>query len=203
LILRDQKLLISHSLLEVKLSSDHDRIVDKNPIDPSSMELHASHILDLDVSNGIFSKEVRSLFQSSVHPFIGSAHFTMAVSFGRASFRLDEDMVSLALEAAIGAHSGDIKVSLICDRVFPFTVAFKAIGFHILKLRSYECFQFKCYFHIWGYGGPNWQHELCEWQKECKEQWKYVGPTRKHRQPCDVAKRTVHVINHLFVARKP
>jgi hypothetical protein len=52
-----------------------------------------------------FSKEVRSLFQSSVHPFIGSAHFTMVVSFGRASFRLDEDMVSLALEAAIGAHS--------------------------------------------------------------------------------------------------
>jgi hypothetical protein len=54
LILRDQKLLISHSLMEVKLSSDHDRIVDKNPIDPSSMELHASHIRDLDVSNGIF-----------------------------------------------------------------------------------------------------------------------------------------------------
>jgi hypothetical protein len=43
----------------------------------------------------------------------------MVVSFGRTSFRLSEDSVSLALEAIIGGYCGSLKVSLIRDRVFP------------------------------------------------------------------------------------
>jgi hypothetical protein len=109
--------------------------MDLNSIDPSSMVVHASRVLALDFSNGSsFTKEVRALFQSPVHPFTGCYHFTMAVPFGRSSFRLDEDMVSLTLEAAIGAHCGEIKTSLIRDKVFSFTMASKAVGFHILKL---------------------------------------------------------------------
>jgi hypothetical protein len=81
-------------------------------INPSSMAVHAANTLDLDFSKGLnFAKEVRCHFQMVVHPFIGSAHFTMTVSFGRASFHLDDDSVGLALEAAIGGYCGEINVS--------------------------------------------------------------------------------------------
>jgi hypothetical protein len=42
----------------------------------------------------------------------------MVVSFGHANFRLTEDLVSLALEAAIGGYCGSLKVSYIKERVF-------------------------------------------------------------------------------------
>jgi hypothetical protein len=70
----------------------------------------------------------------------------MVVAFGRANFQMEEDLVSIALEAAIGGSCGNLKVSLIKDRVFSFCVANKNVGFHILKLRRFLCQQFKCYF---------------------------------------------------------
>ena len=82
-------------------------------INPSSMTVQAANTLDLDFSKGLnFAKEVRCLFQIVVHPFIDSAHFTMAISFGHASFHLDDDSVGLALEAAIGGYCGEINVSI-------------------------------------------------------------------------------------------
>jgi hypothetical protein len=164
LILRGRKLLVHDSLVEMNLSADQDRVIESNPIYPSSMAVHASLVLDLDFSHGIgFAKEVRSLFQSVVHPYIRSAHFTMVVFFGHVSFHFDEDMISLALEAVIGGHCGDLKVSLIADRIYSFTVSSKGVGFRILKLRVYACFQFKYFFHLWGYEGSNWQRELSLW----------------------------------------
>jgi hypothetical protein len=61
------------------------------------------------------------------------------VSFGRSSFKLVEDNVGIALEAAVGGYCGEIKVSRIRDRVFSFCVANKSVGFHVAKLRSYSC----------------------------------------------------------------
>jgi hypothetical protein len=74
----------------------------------------------------------------------------MVVSFGRAKFRLNEEVVAIALEAVIGGYCGSLKVSLIRDKVFSFVVSSKQVGFHIMNIRSYSCPQFKCYFHLWG-----------------------------------------------------
>jgi hypothetical protein len=130
---------------------------------PSSV--YASLKLGLDFSHGKnFSKDVRSKFHSAVHPSSSSGHFIMVVSFGRANFRMDEDLVALALEACLGGFCGELLVSTLKDRVFTFAVASKAVAFHILKLKQYRCQQFKCYFHLWSGGGPNWMREFSLWQ---------------------------------------
>ncbi|KAK1649061.1 hypothetical protein QYE76_066866 [Lolium multiflorum] len=60
----------------------------------------------LDYSPGIkVAKFCYSKFGRTVHPSASSGHFTMAVSFGRASFKLDESSVGIALEAATGGFS--------------------------------------------------------------------------------------------------
>jgi hypothetical protein len=60
-----------------------------------------------------------------------------------------------------------LNVSLLRDRVFSFTVSSKKVGFMILAQKFYSCPHFKCYYHLWGLGGPNWQRELLFWEKEC------------------------------------
>jgi hypothetical protein len=106
----------------------------------------------------------------------------MVVSFARANFRLSEDSIGIALEAVIGGYCGSLKVSQLGDRVFSFLVSSKQVGFHILNLRSYSCPKFKCFFHLWGHGGPNWTHEFKLWQKECNKEWTLVSPSKRRMQ---------------------
>jgi hypothetical protein len=75
-----------------------------------------------------------------------------------------------------------MKISVLRDRVFSFCVASKQIGFHILKLRMYRCSLFKCFFHLWGRGGPNWEREFNLWQSECQSEWTLVSPGKKRAQ---------------------
>jgi hypothetical protein len=139
--------------------------------------------MGLDFSDGIsFAKFIRHKFYSAVHPSKESGSFTMVVSFGRANFRLSEDSVGIALEAAIGGYCGSLMVSQLGDRVFSFLVSSKQVGFHVLNLRSYSCPKFKCFFHLWGCGGPNWTHEFKLWQKECNEEWTLVSPSKRRMQ---------------------
>jgi hypothetical protein len=92
--------------------------------------VHSALIMGLDFSHGInFAKDVKIKFGSSVHPSRSSGNFTMVVSFGRSRFKLVEDNVGIALEAAVGGYCGEIKVSLIRDRVFSFCVANKSVDF--------------------------------------------------------------------------
>jgi hypothetical protein len=72
----------------------------------------------------------------------------MVVAFGRASFKMEEDLVGIALEAVTGGFCGQLQVSLLHDRVFSFSVSSKEVGFHILKLRKFSCPQFKCFFYL-------------------------------------------------------
>ena len=65
--------------------------------DPSSI----AHILDFSIGHRFRSK-VRDRFATSVSPISSSHQFFLVVSFGRASFRLDELNVSLALSAILG-----------------------------------------------------------------------------------------------------
>jgi hypothetical protein len=102
------------------------------------------------------------------------------VSFGRATFCLTEESVGIALEAAIGGYCGYLKVSLLRERVFSFVVSTKQVGFEIINMRFYSCPQFKCYFNLWGLGGPNWAREFRLWQNECNEEWTLVSPSKKH-----------------------
>jgi hypothetical protein len=55
---------------------------------------------------------------------------------------------------------------LIRERVFKFSVFSHAVGFMVYNLRSYACSSFQCYFHLWGFGEPNWQREFDLWSLE-------------------------------------
>ena len=127
---------------------------------------------DLDFSAGIaFTNSIWRHLGISVHPSSYTGHFIMVVSFGRATFKLDDLSVSTALEAALGGNSDKFKVSTLSDRTFSFNVSCKQVGFRIFNLGSFTCKHFKCFFHLWGRGGPNWVKEFKSWQKEEKEEW--------------------------------
>ena len=85
----------------------------------------------------------------------------------------------MALESAIGGYCSSLKVSYLRDQVFAFNVSCKEVGFFILHQRSLVCPQFKCYFHLWGHGGPDWEKEFRLWQVECKEEWTLVSPSKR------------------------
>jgi hypothetical protein len=140
----------------------------------------ASLNLGLNFSHGKnFAKDVKLKFGCLVHPSMQSGSFTLVVSFGSSSFRLDEEYVSIALESVLGGYCGILRVFNIVERVFSFCVANKDVGFHVTKLRQFSCPQFKCYFHLWGGGGPNWQREFYFWQKELQEEWTLISPSKR------------------------
>jgi hypothetical protein len=148
-----------------------------------SSAVYEAMTMGLDFSTGIsFAKSIRRKYFSAVHPSRDSGHFTMVVSFGRTNFQLSEDSASIALEAAIGGFCGSLKVSSLRERVYYFLVSNKQVGFDVLNLKSFVCPKFKCFFHQWGNGGPNWTREFNDWQKECNEEWTLVSPSRRRMQ---------------------
>jgi hypothetical protein len=148
-----------------------------------SMSVYDSISLGLDFSHGMnFAKETRRNFHLDVHPSGDSGHFIMVVSFGRAQFRLSDDNVGLVLEAVLGGFCDSFKVSALSERVFSFCVSSKRVGFQILKLRKFVCPKFKCFFHLWGRGGPNWKREFKIWQQECEEEWTLISPSKRRVQ---------------------
>ena len=54
----------------------------------------------------------------------------------------------------------------------------KDVGFFILHQRSFVCDHFKCFFHLWGHGGPDWEQEFKRWQLECQQEWILVSPSK-------------------------
>ena len=84
-----------------------------------------------------------------------------------------------ALEAAIGGSTIDLRVLLVKDKVFSFQVSCKQVGFIIMDLCYFACDMFKCYFNLWGNGGPNWDWELKIWRKECDAEWILIIPTKR------------------------
>jgi hypothetical protein len=67
----------------------------------------------------------------------------------------------------------------------------KRVGFMVYDLRSFSCAQFKCYFHLWGHGGPNWSREFALWQKECAKDWVLIslGKKRVEQALCALKKK--------------
>jgi hypothetical protein len=160
---------------------DPHEVCDSDPITlDASMSVHVSIALGLDFSWGSsFQRKVKSHCGSTVHPLGKSRHFLLVVSFGRAKFKLDCDSVSIALESCIGGLCDDLDVRQLGDRIFRFSVNSKIVGFMVYALRSFDCEAFKCYFHLWGNGGPAWKREFSLWQKECQEEWIMVSPNKR------------------------
>ena len=143
----------------------------------------------LDFSQGkIFRSEVKSSLNATVHLLGKANHFLLVVSFGRSNFRLLDDSVSLALESCLGGSAEDLAVHFLRDRVLRFSVSSRQVGFMVLALKSVSCKDFKCFFHTWGQGGPNWQRECRFWEKECEKEWTLVSPD-KHA--CELAMKVL------------
>jgi hypothetical protein len=157
----------------------------------SSLPGSADISKQLDFSYGHkFKTNVRKRLASTVHPLGKSNHFLLVVSFGRANFKLTEDMAAIALESCIGGIAEDLMVQCLHDRVFRFFVASKAVGFMVHALRSFSCSSFKCYFHLWSNGGPFWYKEFIKWQAECDKEWILVSPNKKRTDKAMAALRT-------------
>jgi hypothetical protein len=181
---------VSSSNLDHSLSADNSGVSS----DEGGEEVHSHHVDDqvlpssavfdaismkLDFSYGHkFKDEIKRKFGSTVHPLGKSNHFLLVVSFGRATFKLHEDAVGIALESCIGGNCDDLAVKFLNDRVFRFSVSSKAVGFMVNALRSFSCSSFKCYFHLWSNGGPYWHKEFLQWQADCDKEWILVSPNK-------------------------
>ena len=158
--------------------------------------------LGLDFSKGlVFADKVFQSTSFTVHPMDDTGFFTMVISFGRHVFRLHEDSVAAAIEAAIGGSAIEFMVFPLKDKVFGFQVSCKAVAMIVLQLRSYSCDHFKCYFHLWGNGGPNWGREFKLWKLECDAEWILVSPSKRraalgmlamHSKPQKSSVRSTH-----------
>ena len=120
------------------------------------MGTNSGSTLGLDFSKGFeFADKVFRSTGFPIHSTDDTGHFTMVVSFGRHDFRLSDDSLAAALEAAIGGSAIELGVSCIRDKVYSFNGSSKQVGFYVCDLRSFACPNFKCYFNLWGRGGPN------------------------------------------------
>jgi len=83
--------------------------------------------------------------------------------------------VASILQATVGGHASLFRVLLLNDRVFRFSVSTQEVGFHIYKLRSFECAKYKVFFNLWHGGGPNYSLEYKNWLAEERDSWTSVG----------------------------
>lgn len=112
-----------------------------------------------------------------------SPEFFLVISFGRCLFRLSEQSVASILQAVLGGHASAFRVLQLSDRVFRFSVASPAVRFHVYNLRSFECSQFRIFFHLWNGGGPNHMAEFQRWQLEEAAQWTTINRKGQSQAP--------------------
>lgn len=97
------------------------------------------------------------------------------LSFDRCQFRLTEESAAAILQSVIGGVTSAFRLRSLADRVFRLSVFTPGVGFHIYKLRSLECSQYKLFFHLWHNGGPNFASEFCRWEAEEAAAWTTVA----------------------------
>ena len=110
---------------------------------------------------------IQSKFGCSVSPAVPGRAFFLVASFGRCKLKLSPVSVGFLLQATIGGVAEDFEVLPLSDRVFRFSVSLSGVGFHVVKLHSFECSLYKIYFHLWSNGGPHW---FKEWKSFCSEE---------------------------------
>ncbi|TVT99435.1 hypothetical protein EJB05_55207, partial [Eragrostis curvula] len=158
---------------------------------------------DWDFSHGKkFQKEILQLFGSTVHhssPSPAGSFFLLA-TFRRFTFRLTEDSVSLALQSCLGGFAAGFHVKFLSDRHFRFSVASKAVGFHVYDLKRFIGSTFDVYFHLWNDGVAHWERDKRIWEEEQAKEWTLV--TRKKRKS-PVIKKHVSFAARLIQASPP
>lgn len=142
----------------------------------------------------VVEAEIQRRLRSPVclHPSSPLRGFFLVLSFGRCKFRLTEGNVSQILHSVIGGDVSAYCLLPLGDRVFRFSVFSSAVGFHIYKLRKYECAQFKIFFNLWHNGGPDHASEFRRWELEQASEWQHVsrrGPPPSSSVPLTGANR--------------
>lgn len=148
---------------------------------------------DLDFRPGLgVQSVVGSKFGLSVSAPLGGnfGSFVLVVSFGRCKFRLSEDSVGKILQATIGGVVGEFRSVQLDDQVFSFSVSAKSMGIHIYNLRSYECDNYKLFFHLWGQGGTSWIKEWQIYEAEEENGWQVVRHKGAKKTYADALKST-------------
>lgn len=159
----------------------------------------------LDFSHGKkFRKEILQLFGSSVHHTLAtpSRSFFLLVVFRCYTFHLTEDSVAFALASCLGGAPAGFHVQFQSDRHFRFSVANKAVGFHVYSLRRFIGDHFDAYFHLWHDGTPNWEREKRLWELEQEKEWsKVMSKAQKRKAKSD--KRVSFASSPMYYRRKP
>jgi len=98
----------------------------------------------------VVEAEIRRRYNSPVtfDPSLSAQEFFLVVSVGRCRYSLTEFSVASILQSVIGGLPDAFCIHFLGDRVFCFSVHSQDIGFHIYRLRSYECANFKIFFHL-------------------------------------------------------
>ena len=101
------------------------------------MDLSENLARKLDFSHGKrFRKEIEQLFVSKVHHTLAtpSGSFFLLVTFRRYTFGLTEESVAFALASCLGGAPAGFHVQYQSEHLFCFSVANKAVGFHLYSL---------------------------------------------------------------------
>lgn len=133
---------------------------------------------DLDFRLGLeFERSVVARFDRLVSssPASSQPAFILVASFGRSSIRLNEDSMSLLLQACLGGIAKDFHVKYLLGWMFSFQVSCKDVGLMVYHLKSFACKSFAVFFFLWGNGGPNWIVEFSRWKEEQVAEWTNVG----------------------------
>lgn len=114
--------------------------------------------LTLDPSHGrSFSSKVRSLVGTSVvsdRPDAADSFWLLA-AFSRSRLRLNDLSVGHILFSILGGEPSLLAIVEVEEHIFKFSVASKAVGLLIYRIQSFECDQFKVFFHLWNDKGLN------------------------------------------------
>jgi hypothetical protein len=142
------------------------------------------NFLDLNFSPGIgVQAAIRARYGVPVNSFLALSfqEFLLVVSFGRYKFHINEGSVGFILQATIGGVTADFRLHQLSGRVFWFVVSSQLVGFHLCKIGSFSCDQYKIYFNLWSGGGPNWRLEYRKFLSEQESEWTVVHKNRKNQ----------------------
>lgn len=130
----------------------------------------------------VVEAEIHRRFGCSINhnPSSPDKEFFLIVFVGRCKFRLLESSVACLLQAVLGGFPQAFHVFQLNDRVFRFSMSSSSVGFHIYKLKSFECLDFKIFFHLWHGGGPNFEVEYRNWIREQEVEWVHVVKNNGH-----------------------
>lgn len=99
-----------------------------------------ARLSDLDYGPGQESERLVTLrFGSpvSLPPASSKLGFFLVASFGRSALHLNEDSISLILQACLGGVAKDFQVVHLSGWMFCFSISCKSIGITIYNLKSF------------------------------------------------------------------